>query len=430
MERRMDNQRDEFYDASVETMPVETRQRYLSESLTHIIQHAYQNAPAIREKMDGAGVNPSEIRTIRDLEKIPITKKENLAELQKINPPFGGFLGVPVDKLERIFISPGPIYEPHDPPEAIRITAKALYAAGFRKGDRVIVSWSFHMVPPGLRVDEALRLLGAVVIPTGVGNTELQVQIMHDLKATCYTGTCNFLMMLIKRAEELGYNFRRDFSLKHAFIGGEPLTSSLRRNLELDYGIDVAELYGTAESGTLAYQCSQKSGLHIPEELVLEIVDPQTGKQLGPGEVGEVVVTLFNEVFPLVRLGTGDLSSYTDEPCPCGRTSSRLLGIVGRVGEEVKVRGMFIHPKQVEEVMAKFDEISSFEVVVSQEKRRDELTINLELKDEAADRKKLGDSLAKTFPEVCRLKVDKINFVDKGTIPKERKIIRDIRTWE
>lgn len=420
----------EVYDATKEVMSPEQRESYLTQKLVDIIQYAYKNAPAIKEKMDRAGVSLGEIRTIKDLEKIPITRKDNFTELQKSNPPFGGFLGVPEAQLQRIFISPGPIYEPQLPEEEFEKTAKALYAAGFRKGDRVIITFSFHMVPPGFIIDDTLKKLGAVAIPTGVGNTELQLQIMHDLKVNGYIGTPSFLMGLIKRAEELGYSFRRDFVLDHAWVTAEMLPPSLRRSFEQDYGISATQAYGTAELGLLAYECRQKSGMHIPEEVIIEITDPQTGKQLEPGQVGELVATLFNRIFPLIRYGTGDLSSITTEPCPCGRTSSRLTGIVGRAGEEVKVRGMFIHPRQVQEVTAKFDQISNFQVIISRKRQRDEMTINLELKDEAIDKQKLTSELAKTFQEVCRVRADKIQFVAKGTIPEERRIILDERTWE
>jgi phenylacetate-CoA ligase len=418
----------EFYDAATETMPAEEREKYLNQALIDIINYAYQNARAVKEKMDRAGVRPSQIRSIKDLERIPITKKDDFAALQKSNPPFGGFLAAPIESVDWIFISPGPIYNPLYQ-EATK-DAKALYAAGFRKGDIVINALSHHMAQAGYPNDRAAIELGATVIPTGTGNAELQVQIMHDLKVTGYIGTGNFLMTLIKKAEEKGYNFCRDFTVRKAFLTAEKLLPSIRRSLEQDYGISVADTYGTSEFGMVAYECNQKLGMHIPEELLVEIVDPQTGKQLEPGEVGEVVVTPFNKISPLIRFGTGDLSSMTTEPCPCGRTSNRLTGILGRVGTEVKVRGMFLHPRQVEEVMAKFDPISNFQVVVGRKGERDEMTINIELKDETIDRQKFADSLAKTFQDICRVRADSIQFMTKGTILEEHKTVVDERTWE
>jgi len=411
-------------------MSAKERKEYTNGRLREIVRYAYQNASAVKEKMDGAGVKPAQIRTVKDLEKIPITRKDNFTALQKQNPPFGGFLGIPNGNLEKIFISPGPIYEPQDAEEVIESGAKALYAAGFKKGDRVMVTLNYNMSPAGQRTDQILVKIGATAIPTGIGNTELQIQIMKDLKVTGYVGTPSFLMTLVKRAEELGHHFRNDFVLQHAWTMGEMLSSALRKSLEQDYGISVLQGYGTAELGLLGYECPEHSGMHIPEEMIIEIVNPQTGRQVEPGEIGEVVATPFNKIYPLIRFGTGDLSSITDKPCSCGRTSSRLTGILGRVGEEVKVRGMFIHPRQVEEVLAKFAEISNFQAVVSRIGERDELTINLELRDESVDRDKLTNDLARTFQDICRVRADNIKFGVKGTIPKDRKIILDERKWE
>ena len=333
-------------------------------------------------------------------------------------------------QTKEIFVSPGPTYEPEIPDAQFDAVAKALCAAGFRKGERSIVTVSYHMVPAGHHFAGGMEKLGITRVPTGVGNTELQLQIMRDLKVTGYVGTPSFLMALIKRAEELGYNFRRDFALKHALLGAEMLPESLRRSFEQDYGIRAQQIYSTAELLLLGYECSQKSGWHVPEEVMIEIVDHATGKQLEPGEVGEIVATPFNRIFPLIRYGTGDLSSMTTKPCPCGRTSPRLTGLMGRVGEAVKARGMFIHPKQVKEVMAKFDQIHNFQVKVGRQKQRDEITINLELKEETVDKPKLTEELAKTFQDICRVRADKIEFLSKGTIPEEHKLIVDERTWE
>jgi phenylacetate-CoA ligase len=418
----------EFYDPTKETMPVEERERFLNEQLREIVNYAYHNAPAVKEKMDSVGVTPSQIVTVGDLEKIPITRKDDFSELQKLNPPFGGFLGVP--EIKEIYVSPGPIYEPEIPNAQYVAAAKALYATGFRKGDRAMVTVSFHMVPAGQHFAGAMEKLGITMIPTGVGNTEIQLQIMRDLKVSGYAGTPSFLMTLIKKAEELGYNFRQDFELRRALVGAEMLPESLRRTFEQDYDIRTQQIYTTAELLLLGYECSQKSGWHIPEEVLIEIVDHETGKQLAPGEVGAIVATPFNKIFPLIRYGTGDLSSINVELCPCGRTSPRLTGLLGRVGEEVKVRGMFVHPRQVKEVMAKLNQIAQFQVKVGRHKHRDVITINLELKDETVDKQQLTNDLAKAFQDVCRVKADEIEFVTRGTIPEEHKVIVDERIWE
>jgi phenylacetate-CoA ligase len=402
----------------------------MNQNLKEIIRYAYENTRAVKAKMNRAGIDPANIEAFKDLEKIPITRKDDFTALQMEDPPFGGFLGVPESGLEKVFISPGPIYEPQDAEEVIESGTRALYAAGFKKGDRVIVSLNYNMSPAGQRTDQILLKIGAVAVPTGVGNTELQVRAMKDLKVTGYIGTPSFLMTLVKKAEELGYRFRNEFVLRHAWTMGEPLSPTLRKSLEQDYGIQVRQGYGTAELGLLAYECNELSGLHIPEEMFIEIVDPYTGKQLNSGETGEVVVTPFNKIYPLVRFGTGDLSSIKTGSCACGLSSLRLSGIVGRVGQEVKVRGMFIHPRQVEEVMAKFETISRFQAVVTRKGERDELTLNIELKGERVDQRKLTEDLSKVFQDLCRVRADCIQFVAQNTIPKERKAVLDERRWK
>jgi phenylacetate-CoA ligase len=406
-----------------------SRENQLGKRLAGIVSHAYRHAPAFKAKLDRAGVKPSEIKTIKDLDKIPVTAQSEMVSLQKENPPFGGFLTIPIEELERIFISPGPLYEPIRIGDFAKGAAEALSVFGIKKGDRVLNTFSYHMVPAGLWVDQALQLLGATVIPAGVGLTDLQVKIMKDLKVNGYVGTPSFLMTLIKRAEEIGLQFRRDFSLRWALCSAEILPPSMRKTFEDDYGIKVADTYGSAILGILGYECLEKSGFHFREKIIIEIVDPTTGKSLGPGEIGEVVVTLFDKTYPLIRFGTGDLSSFTDEPCACGRKSKRLTRIMGRVGEAVKVRGMFIHSRQIEEVIRNFPEVSRFQVQVFRLGHRDEWTIKVELKEET-DREKLLESLQKSIQESCRVKPDKIEFVPPGTIAEGAKKLVDQRTWE
>ena len=420
----------EFFD-ELEVMTPQERESYLNQKLSQTIDNAYNNAPSVKEIFDGAGVSPSQIRTIKDLERLPITRKTQLIELQKSEPPYGGFLTIPPEDVSRIFISPGPIYEPLFT-ENIKWFAKSFYAAGFRKGDIILNSFTFHMSPAGTVFHEATRDVGATAIPMGAGNTEAQIQTMLDLKVTGYVGTPSFLMTIIKRAEEMGYDFRRDFAVRKAWFTGEMLAPSLRKSLEEDYGISTAQTYAVTEvGGALAYECSQKSGMHLMDEYIVEIVDPEKGRQLGPGEIGEIVVTpLLNKTWGVIRYGTGDMSSYTAEPCPCGRTSDRLVGILGRTGDATKVRGMFIVARQAEQVFSGFDQISRFQIVVGRKAHRDEMTFNIEVKDEAIDKSKLAKDLNERFQEVCRVKADKIEFVAKGAIPEESKAIVDERTWE
>ena len=421
---------DEFFD-ELEIMPAAEREEYLNHRLSETIEHAYHHAPAVKEIFDKAGVSPAQIRTIKDLEKLPIIRKTDLIERQKVNPPYGGFLAIPPEDIDRIFISPGPLYEPIQT-AAIKWFAKSFWAAGFRKGDRVINTFTYHMSPAGILFHEALRDCGATAIPIGTGNTEIQIQTMYDLKVTGFVGTPTFLMTIIKRAEEMGYDFRRDFALKRAWFTGEMLSPSLRQAFEEDYKIATAQAYAVTEpGGAIAYECHQKSGMHLMDEYVVEIVDPETGKQLGPEQIGEIVVTpIHNKGWGLIRFGTGDMSSYTTEPCPCGRTANRLVAIVGRTGDAVKVRGMFIVAKQAEQVVLSFEPISRFQIVVRRRGQRDEMTLKIELKDKAIDREKLADDLNKRFQSLCRVKIDKTEFVEKGTIPEEHQKIVDERTWE
>jgi phenylacetate-CoA ligase len=423
---------DEFFD-ELEIMPTDTRKEYFNQRLSQTIDHAYRHAPAVREIFEEAGVSPDQIRSVKDLERLPITRKTDLIDLQKANPPYGGFLTTPPEEVERVFLSPGPVYEPIQH-SGIRWFAKSFWAAGFRKGDVVINTFTYHLSPAGILFHEALRDCGATAIPMGTGNTEIQIQTMRDLKVNGYVGTPSFLMTLIKRAEEMDYNFRRDFALKRAWFTGEMLPPSLRKTFEEDYQIATAQTYAVTETGgALAYECREKSGMHLMDEYVIEIVDPETGKQLGPGEIGEIVVTpIHNKVWGLVRFGTGDLSSYITEPCPCGRTANRLTGIVGRAGDAIKVRGMFVVAKQAEQVFLGFEEISRFQISVTRREQRDEMTLKVELKHEATeeDKRRLAKDLDKKFQDVCRIKPDRIDFIKKGTIPEQYQKIVDERTWE
>ncbi len=420
---------DEFFD-ELETMSPSAREKYLNQKLSETIAHAYRHAPAVTNLFDRAGVEPGQIRTVKDLEKLPITRKTDLIELQKAEPSYGGLVTISPEDIERVFISPGPVYEIQ--PSSIKWFAKSFWAAGFRKGDVVINTFTYHMSPAGILFHEAIRHCGATVVVAGTGNTDLQVQIMKDLKVTGFVGTPSFLMTVIKRAEELGYNLKRDFSLQRAWFTGEMLPPSLRKTFEEDYQIATAQTYAVTEpGGAIAYECPQKSGMHLMDEYVTEIVDPQTGKQLGPEEIGEIVVTpVHNKVWGLIRFGTGDMSSYITEPCPCGRTASRLTGIVGRTGDAVKVRGMFVVAKQAEQAIMSFSHVSRFQLTLGRRQHRDEMTLKLELKDVSVDKTKLAGDLNKKFQDTCRIKIDKIEFVERGTIPEEQQGIVDERTWE
>jgi len=420
----------QFYD-ELETMTVEARREHLNQRLREAVDHAYLNAPAAREMLDRAGVRPADIRTVEDLERLPVTRKTDLIELQRRNPPYGGFLAIPPEDVERVFISPGPIYEPlHG--GRIKWFARSFYAAGFRKGDIVVNTFTYHLSPAGLLFHEALRDCGATPVATGTGNTDIQVQTMLDLRVTGFVGTPSFLMTLIRRAEEIGHDFRRDFAVRRAWFTGEPLPPSVRKTLEEDYHISTCQAYAVTEpGGALAYECPEKNGLHFMDDYVVEIVDHETGKQLGPGEIGEIVVTpLHNRAWGLIRFGTGDMSSYVTEPCPCGRTAYRLVGIMGRTGDAVKVRGMFVVTRQVEEAVLGVAGVSRFQVVVGREGQRDRMTVRVEPAEEGVDRDTLTSELNERVQSVCRVRVDRVEFLPAGSIPDGAPRVVDERKWD
>ena len=420
----------DFFDA-LEGMTLEEREHYQTIGLRKALDHAYAHAPSAKAIFDQAGIKPSAVKTVKDLEKLPIFRKGDLIKLQQANPPYGGFLSVPLAKVERVFITPGPIYGPHQT-EGISWFGKTIYAAGFRKGDIVINTPTYHMSPAGMLFHEGVRACKATVIPTGVGNVDAQIKTMLDLKASGYTGMPSFLMTIIKRAEEMGHDFRRAFALKRAWFTGEMLGPALRKELEERYGIDTYQCYAATDlGGCVAYECREKAGMHFMDEYIIEICDPDTGKQLGPGEQGEIVATpIHNPCWGLIRYGTGDISSYMTEPCPCGRTAYRISGIVGRTADAVKVRGMFVIAKQAEQVFSEFKQIAQFQLIVSRSGERDELIVKIELTDESIDEARLSVLLSERFPQVCRVRLDRIEYVPKGTIPTERKTIVDERKWE
>lgn len=420
----------DFFD-ELEGMTPQEREEYQTKGLHTALEHAYRHAPSAREIFDRAGVKPSAIRAVKDLEQLPITHKGDLIELQRSQPPYGGFVTCSSSEIDRVFITPGPLYGPHQS-EGISWFGKTIYAAGFRRGDVVINTPSYHMSPAGILFHEGVRACGATVVPTGVGNTDAQIRTMLDLKVTGYTGMPSFLMTILKRAEELGHDVRRDFALKRAWFTGEMLAPATRKELEEGYGIDTYQCYAVTDlGGCVAYECSEKAGMHFMDEYVIEIVDPDTGKQLDPGEVGEIVATpIHNPLWGLIRYGTGDMAAYTIEPCPCGRTASRITGIVGRTADAVKVRGMFVIAKQAEEVLAEFDSVAQFQLIVGRTGERDELILRIELKDETIDKDQLSSRLLERFPQVCRVRPDTIEWVPRGGTPTDRQTIVDERRWE
>lgn len=419
----------EFYDDK-ETMPLADRECYYNEVLRWFIRYAYENSPANKEKLDRAGIHPSEVNSFKDLERIPITRVDELTRLQKENPPFGGFLAVPPDRITKIAINPGNQYIPVAAEEGIA-SAKVIHAGGARRGDigLCVGSYTYHMANI---VDVVFGYLGVTIVPTGPGNTDFQIQVLRDVGATLFTPIfTRFLVTIIERAEEMGYNIKRDFRLRLAYIGGEMMMPSLRKRLEESYGLECREIYGSALAGIIACECSYKSGMHVLDEAIIEVVEPRTGKQLGPGEIGELVITTaHNKVYPMVRWGSEDLCTYTDKPCPCGRTSLRLGRILGRVGDSVRVRGAWIHPHQVEEIFASIPEVSKYQVLLANPRLRDEITFHVELKEELGNVEALRSKLQQAIEASLKLRVDRIEVVPGGTIPEGAKMILDQRRWD
>ena len=416
---------------AMEKMPHKERQKLLDEQLKWLVAYAYEKAPATKERFDAAGIVPSKVSGIRDLENLPLLRKDSLIDLYKANPPLGGLVTVPITELERVYVSPGPIYDPHHSSETFwQRHVHLVKAVGFRKGDIVVNSWMYNIVPAGLLIDETLRRAGVTVIPMGVGNTELQVQVMHQLKATGFIGTTSFFMNIINKAEEIGLDIRKDFNLRLAVIGGEMGGGPIRKMVEEKYGIATGDIYATADVGLIAFECSAKSGMHIAEGVILEMISYETERQVEPGEVGEIVVTPIDETYPLIRFGTGDLAGFIDEPCPCGRTSYRITRLLGRVGDAVRTRGMFIHPRQLEPAMAKFPQVAQYQAVVTRPGHRDDLTLKVELKtEEGIDKEKLSGELSQVISEALRIKVDRVEFVAKDVIPEWHKLIVDERVY-
>jgi len=425
-------QENRIFDPKQECMEAKDREKYFREKIQQQAKYTYDHSPAMKAKFDKAGVKPADIRELADLVKIPITRKDELIDLRKSNPPWGGLLGIDDSLLPNIFMSPGPIFDPmpiSEDENFFRKFEKTFFAAGFRKGDIAVNTWSYHMVPAGHWMEEGLRRLGVTVIPMGTGNTELQVAVLKDLKVTGWMGSCGFFMNILEQAEKMGVKPQRDFSLRTLCAGGEMGGGPMRKLFLEKYGLPSFDAYGTADTGIFAYECSENTGMHITEEVFVEIVDPNTGKQLGPDEVGEVVVTPFVKTYPLFRFGTGDLSCYNDRECPCGRTSVRLPRIMGRIGDAVRVRGMFVHPRQTDEVMLKCKEIAQYQLIVTRPSTRDEMLLRIELSCEPVDREEWEGELRKSFQNVCKVKFDAIEIVTKGTIASNSKKVLDNRVY-
>ncbi|MDY6850540.1 MAG: AMP-binding protein, partial [Thermodesulfobacteriota bacterium] len=345
-----------FFNQARETLSWEERRERLNENFLATWSHVWGRSRAYRDFYREAGVEEGDVRSLDDLPGLPILRMADLVERQKKEPPFGGFETVDPKEIRRVYINPGLIFQPGDWDYRDTSWAEALCGAGFKEGDRVINTFNYHLWPFAFMLDDSLKMIGATVIPAGAGNTMMQVRIMGQLKVNGFLGTPSFLMTLAERAEGMGLDVRHDLSLETVMVGAEMLSESLRTRLEDKMGISVRQCYGTVFLGCIGYECPYMEGLHVPDNNLVEVVDPHEGRPVRPGATGEIVATNFSPTYPFIRLATGDLSLLSREPCSCGRTGPMLKKVLGRIDQATKVRGTFIHPWQADEVIAHYPE--------------------------------------------------------------------------
>lgn len=390
--------------------------------IRELVAHAYAHAPTFRTIMDGAGVSPADIQSAADLVKIPVTPKDRLVEFQQADPPFGGLLTIDPATLPRLYISPGPIYDPQPPTENPDAALAPFRAAGFGPGDRALNTFMYHLTPAGLLLDEALRAVGVTVVPSGPGNTELQIMMMTALNVTGYVGTPSFLAIILDKAAEMGIP-KAAVTIRKAVFSAEPYTPSQRARFEGEYGMATVSAYGTADLGFLAYTRPGSDGFHVVDSVHLELVDKDTGQPVEPGTPGEVVVTKLEKAYPLIRFGTGDLGVFMADG------DQTVLRLVGRVGDAIKVRGMFLHPNQLVAAMGRIEAVKHGRALITREDNRDIVTIQVELKPDHAGAN-VDDAVRGYVQAFCRLRVDAVEVVEPGVIDPALRLVKDERKWD
>lgn len=408
-----------YYD-DLERRDPEQRLKSLFDRLPDQIRSAKNGTTAYEQSL--RDVDAGKINSQDALARLPVVRKSELLERQQASRPFGGFAAFPISDLARIFGSPGPIYEPEPPEHNYWRMARALYAAGVRKGMLVHNTFAYHFTPAGFMMDSGARALGCPVFPAGTGQTELQAQAIADLRPRAYTGTPSFLNIILEKAEEMGQDVS---SLAHGLVSGEALPPSLRDTIA-DKGVDVYQCYATADVGLIAYESEAREGLIVDEDILVEIVRPGTGEPTAEGEVGEVVVTSFSRAYPLIRFGTGDLSAILSGASPCGRTNMRIKGWMGRADQTTKVKGMFVHPSQVDQVVKRHPEIVRARLVVDNRDGKDVMILRCETEGGGEE---LSENVVSTIREICKLRGE-VEFTGPGTLPNDGKIIDDVRTFE
>jgi phenylacetate-CoA ligase len=418
-----------FFNKERETMDWDRRKQELEKRFLEIFRHAFQHAKAYNDTLRSAGVTLSDIQGLGDLEKIPMLRMSDLVKRQRDNPPFGGFETIDAASVRRIYVNPGFIWQPGEWEHQDTSWAEALVGIGFKSGDRILNTFNYHLWPFAFMLDGAAKMLGATVVPTGVGNTLMQIRILQMLKVNGYMGTPSFLMTLAQRAEVMGLDLKKHIALEKALVAAEMLPESLRRRIEDKLNMAVRQVYGTVFLGCIGYECHYKTGLHIPDNMVVEVVDPNTGKQIEPGATGEIVATNFNASYPMIRMATGDLSSFSQEACPCGRTGPMLEKIIGRIDQAAKVRGTFIHPWQADEVISRHPEIFKYQVIITREDHKDVMTFLVEVKEETSRPQILRARIERDIKDLLTVK-GVVRIVPRGTIPDHHKKIEDRRSWD
>ena len=413
-----------YWNRERETMSGGAREGYQTRWLSDLFALAWERAPGVRRRLEQAKLTPGDFRSTEDLARLPVIRKSAMPDLQKADPPFGGFCTEPLSRIRKIFVSPGPILEPMGPEIGGFHAETGLFAGGFRKGDIVLNTFAYALTPAAHELDEALNILGCTIVPTGVGQTEIQVTMARTVRATGYIGTPSFLLTILGKAKEMGVD-RLPFQV--AQVGAEPFTEAMRRELADTHGIMARQGFGTADVGMIAYECAEASGMHLIEDAITQVCDPTTGEPLPHGQIGELVTTVNNRTYPMIRFSSGDLTVITDEPCRCGRTSARMLGWRGRADEVTKVRGMFIHPRQVDEIVARVKGVERSQVVVGREGHSDTLTLRVQLAG-AADAQAAKQTLETAIRDVMKLR-GVVDVVAVGVIPDNAKKISDERKW-
>ena len=423
LKRKKSGTEPEYFDR-LEVRSPKQREAALMRELPKFIAHAKRRAPGWAKIL--AEVNPSSVKSRSALAKLPVTRKSDLPTLQKEIAPLGGLNATPVDKLGKLFVSPGPVYDAEGRGKNWWRTARGLFAGGFRAGDRVMNTFAYHFTPAGSMLEGGAAALGCTVIPTGTGQTEMQVAAIRDLKVNAFVGTPSFLKLIVEKADELKVDIS---SLKKAHVGAEYLPPQLRKSLG-ERGIRVSQTYASADLGLIAYESlmpdgTVNEGMILDEGILLEIVRPGTGDPVAPGEVGEVVITSFNKDYPLIRFATGDLSAVLPGASPCGRTNVRIKGWMGRADQSTKVRAMFVTPRQINDVLRRHPEITRARLVVEGEAGNDRMTLRCEVSEKSPN---LSEAIVASIRDVTKLRGE-VELVDRGSLPNDGKVIEDLRKY-